>query len=169
MISIIKRNQQGMTLVEIVVAGAIIAAPTRASSTIILSMLHHTAGSTAPVTAATSIEDAAHRISKDGQMAQNTDLLPDNPVNSITLSWTDPANSDNYAVSYVLVGNKLQRQETINLGTPTTQAVAISIDSIEFYQPLGTTDFFTAKITSSGNSASVNETREYHILLRASN
>lgn len=169
MISMLKRNQQGMTLVEIIVASAIIAALTGAFSTMIFSILHHTESSNAHVTAATSIEDAAHRISKDGQMAQKTDLLPDNPVNSITLSWTDPTNSDNYAVSYVLVGNKLQRQETINLGTPTTQAVAISIDSIEFYQPAGTTDFFTTKITSSGNSASVNETRKYHILLRASN
>ena len=168
MIKALMKNQKGMTFIEVIVVTAIIAAITGAFSSSIFGIFRHTESSNAHMTAASAIENAAHRISNDGQMAQNTDLIPGAAaVSSITLYWTDPISSDSYEIYYFLAANNIQRRESVNSIEQNTQTVARYITSIGFYQEAGDERLFTVTITSSGSSPRVNETREYHILLRA--
>jgi len=168
MIKSLIRSQKGMTFVEVIVVTAIIAAITGAFSSSIFGIFQHTESSNAHMTAASGIENAAHRISNDGQMAQTTDLVPGDPaVSSITLDWTDPVSSDSYEIYYFLANDNLQRRESVNGIEQNTQTIAKYITSIGFYQEAGDEQFFTVTITSSGASPRVSKTKEYHVLLRA--
>jgi len=168
MIKMLKGNQMGMTLIEVLVVTAVVGMLTGAFSLSIFGILHHTASSNAHMTAATNIEQAGRWISNDGQMAQNTDLTPGAaPVSTITLSWTDPVNGNFYEIYYFLSGEKLQRQESINSAVQETRTVARYVTSISFSQPADDDRLFTVTISSSGGSPKVSETREYHVTLRA--
>jgi len=170
MINRLKGNQKGMTLIELVVATAIVGLLTSAFSAITFDFFHHTARSNAHMTASSGMDSAARWISNDGQMAQNTDLTPGaEAVSSLNLSWTDPVNGDTYEIDYFLSGEELIRQESINSVVQSTKIVARYVTDIGFYQPADTEQLFTVTLTSSGGgtTVTVSETREYHVTLRA--
>ena len=168
MIKMLKENQKGMTLIEVLVVTAIVGALTGVLSSTTFSLFHHTASSNAHMTAATSMESAARWINNDGQMAQNTDLTPGaGAVTSINLSWTDPVTGDYFEIDYFLSGEELKRQESINGIAQDNRTAARYVTNIGFSQPAGDDRLFTMTITSSGGSPRVSETREYHVTLRA--
>ena len=168
MIKILRGNQKGMALIEVVVGAALVGMLISAFSTSIFSFLRHNEGSNAHMTAACGTETATSWISNDGQMAQNTDLTPGaEAVSSLNLSWTDPVNGDFYEIGYFLSGEELQRQESISSVVQGTRTVARYVTNIGFSQPTGNERLFTVVITSSGGSPRVSETREYHVTLRA--
>jgi len=169
MIKLLRGNQKGMTFIEVIVVTALIGTLTGAFSASIFGIFRHTANSNARVTAACGTEEAAHWISRDGQMAQITDLTPGAvPVSTVMFSWTDPDNGDAYEIDYFLSAENLRRKETVNAGPPSERTVARNISSIEFSQPAGDDRLFTANITASGGGhQALSETREYHVLLRA--
>jgi len=169
MIKLLKGNQKGITLVEVIVATALIGMLTGAFSASIFSIFRHTASSNAHTTAATSTEEAGYWISRDGQMAQSTDLTPGAaPVGTMQLIWTDPDSGDAYDIDYFLSGENLRRMETINSVEQGTRTVARHIIGIEFSQPPGDDRLFTANVTASGGGhQALSETREYHVTLRA--
>jgi len=168
MIKILRGNQKGMTLIEVVMVTAIVGILTGAFSSAIFSFLHHTESSNAHMTAACGIETAARCISNDGQMAQNPDLTPGAAaVNSLNLSWTDPVNGDFYEIDYFLSGEELRREYSLNSVVQDTRTIARYVSSVGFCQPAGNQHLFTVTITSSGGSPRVSETREYHVTLRA--
>ena len=168
MIKILKGNQKGMALIEVLMVTAIAGILTGAFSSAIFSLIHHTESSNSHMTAACSIETAARCISNDGQMAQNTDLTPGAAaVNSLNLSWTDPVNGDFYEINYFLSGEELRREYSLNSVVQDTRTIARYVSSLKFCQPAGNERLFTVTITSSGGSPRVSETREYHVTLRA--
>jgi len=182
MIGMLRKNQKGITLIEVVVSTAIAAALIGAFVTITFSIFRHTESSNAHMAAATNTENAAHLIIKDGQMAQTTDLIPGAaPVNTVRLSWIDPVYKEHkpyenheivsvnlHAIVYSLSGNNLQRSESVNGGAPAVRTVARYMTSVGFSQPADVTRLFKVSLTSSGgNPQRVSEMREYDVTLRA--
>ena len=166
MIRRLKSDQEGFTLIEILVVTAVSALIVGALSASIFSYFRHTESSNAHVTAATNIEEAARWISYDGQMAQSTDLTGE-AVSSMNLTWIDPVNGDSHQTKYFLSGNELRRQEWIKYIDQGTRTVARHVDNINFCQPTSEENLFKVMITSSGGSPRVSETREYYVTLRA--
>ena len=169
MIRVLKGNQKGMTLIEVLVVAALVGILSGAFSTSIFSIFRHNATSNARVTAACGTEEAAYWVSRDGQMSQTTDLVPGGPpVSTVTFSWTEPDTGDAYDIDYFLSGEDLRRRETVNADPPSERTVARNILGIEFSQPASDDRLFTANITASGGGhLDLNETREYHVVLRA--
>lgn len=157
-----------MTLLEMMVALAIVAGLTVGLGSITYSVLHHTKNNNAHVTAASNTEQAARSIAEDGQMAQTTDLIAGAaPVSSVTLNWIDPVNGDSHVVVYSLSGNNLQRSDSLNGGAPTVSTVARHVVSVGFYQPANNARLIEVTFTAAGISTSVNEVRKYYVMLRA--
>jgi prepilin-type N-terminal cleavage/methylation domain-containing protein len=103
------RNQQGITLVELVIAlviGAIIAG---ATGTGVYQIWANDAHSKAHMTAIKQVENALHYISRDIQMAQviQTDSLAAEEV--LRLTWVDWDDNITYQVSYTLSSGNLKR------------------------------------------------------------
>lgn len=168
MIKLLKENKRGMTLLEVVVATAIVAVLTTALGQSFFAVLRNSESNNGHMLAATGIQNAAHRLGSDGQMAQNTDLVPGAAaVASLNLNWIDPVTGDSYEVDYFLSGNELRRRESMNGEEQNTRTVARFITGILFSQPLGDERLFTVSIASSGGSVRVRETRKYHVTLRA--
>ena len=168
MIKILRGNQKGMVLIEMVMVTAIVGVLTGAFGSVIFSLVTHTESSNSHMTAACGMEAAARCISNDGQMAQNTDLTPGAAaVSSLNLSWTDPINGDFYEINYFLSGEELRREYSLNSVIEDTRTTARYVSSVGFCQPAGNERLFTVTITSSGGSPRVSETREYHVTLRA--
>ncbi|MDD5095689.1 MAG: type II secretion system protein [Dehalococcoidia bacterium] len=168
MIKKLCQNQKGMTLLELLMVIALVGVLSIALGSISYSVIYRTEGNSAHVAAASGIENAASRIARDGQSAQNTNLVPGAAaVSSITLNWMDPITGDFHAVLYFLSGSDLRRRESINSVVQTETTVTKYFTGAGFSQPVNETRLFKVTLTSSGGSPTVNETREYHVTLRA--
>ena len=148
------RDQKGLTLIELLVALAISGMLLTGLVAAIFQVIRHTDSNNTTITAVNQIEKAGRWIAGDAQMAQSTNLHPDEPaVDTLTLYWTDwtdwgdgyakPDDFKDYSFTYSLSGTELQRKDNYN-GTTTT--VARFISDVEFSLSGG---IITAKITSS--------------------
>ena len=168
MIKKLSQNQKGMTLLELMVVIALVGLLTIALASISYSVIYRTQGNSAHVAAASGMESAVRWITNDGQRSQNTSLIPGaGVVSNLTLSWMDPVSGDSYEIYYFLSGNDLRRRESINSVMQTERTVAKYMTAVGFSQPLNETRLFKVSLASSGGSPRVNETREYHVTLRA--
>ncbi|MDD5093957.1 MAG: type II secretion system protein [Dehalococcoidia bacterium] len=156
----LKENQQGFTLVELLVAVAILGAIGSAMFGVIFGIMRSTEDNNGRVEALTGIEYAAHQIAVDGMSADPDDSIISD--HSVTLGWTAPATEGGatYQIVYSLSGTDLQRQSNV---TPFLKTVAQDVSDITFTE---STAGFKMSITSSGGASRISETREYDITLR---
>jgi prepilin-type N-terminal cleavage/methylation domain-containing protein len=123
----IKQGEKGMTLIELLVATAIMAMIIGVIGLAIYQFLSVTERSNSDLSALHGVENAARWISRDGQMAEATDLVPGAPhVDSVRLNWTDGYGAL-HSSAYSLSGTELERNYD---GTVIT--VARHISAIEF-------------------------------------
>ena len=116
-----------MTLIELLVATAIMAMIMGVIGSAIYQFFSITERGNTDLSALHDVENAARWISRDGQMAAATDLVPgDPPVDSIRLNWTDER-GELHSSTYSLSGTELERNYD---GTVIT--VARHISAIEF-------------------------------------
>ncbi len=168
MIKKLTKNQKGMTLLELLVVTALVGLLTTAFASISFSVISRTELNSAHVAAALGMESAVSWITNDGQMAQNTSLIPGaEAVSNLTLYWMDPTTGNSYTIFYFLSESNLLRRDSINSVVQNEKIVAKYITGVGFSQPVDETRLFKVSLTSSGGSPRVNETREYHVTLRA--
>ena len=123
-------NQSGFTIVDILIATAIVSLLVGPLLALVSASIRIPAQDTASLRTSHSMQSGASSLSKDLQMAAATDLVDAAPpVSSVTLSWTDEYNSTGtyHSTTYSLSGTDLRRNYD---GTITT--VARSISDIDF-------------------------------------
>jgi len=104
-----RKGQSGMTLVELMVASAIMAAILLGLTVATYMVVSATERGNDTASALRDVRNAAYWISNDAQMATSTDLVEGaEPVDSVTLEWTDSL-GDAHTCSYELSGTRLQR------------------------------------------------------------
>jgi len=175
-------RQKGFTLLELLVAAAILGTVSTALTGVTFSIFRNTDDNNGRVEAVTGIEVAIHQMAEDGMAAWPSLTLPIAEGSEIIeLTWIAPEGEslDNKqhrydARYYVPAGTTdLTRQYTDTadpLGTPevvkvTTEVLARDITGLRF-DPVEGENAFNVTITSSGGGARISESREYHITLR---
>jgi len=128
---LIHKNQKGLTLIEILIAVAIMATIAVAANGVIVQLVQSNRTSSHMV-AVRQVQQAGHRVSQDCIQAQNiTDSS--NVTGSggfpLTLKWTTWEGAEDYEVVYNLVNPsggvcQLERKETVGNNTPTIAVVA---------------------------------------------
>lgn len=106
------RDQKGMTLVEVLVGAALVAMLVMPTSLAIYHFISLSHQGNARLTALHNIQNAARIISRDGQMAESTDLVEGaEPVASLGLAWLDryAGVTEGHTASYRLTDNNLER------------------------------------------------------------
>ena len=158
-----QKGQKGTTLLELLVGVAIVAMIGTGLVALIDHEVRSTAAARACVTAADEIENAARWISKDGMMAESSNLVDSvQPVHNLDISWIERYDFANvpHNCAYFLSDNELCRDYD---GVVTT--VARHISGIKFSQ---TDNLLTVKISCTppwiGQSRTVEKT--YRIYLR---
>ena len=122
-----RSRQQGMTLVELIIATAITAVIVGGFSVAIYLIISTTERGNAEASALHNIQKAAYWISRDAQMARTTDLTDgETTVDELTLEWID-CDCNSHFSSYWLSGTELQRNYD-----DTVTIVAWDISSTEF-------------------------------------
>jgi len=149
------RNQQGITLVELLIAIGIAAIIAGAVTTVTYQIWANDAHAKAQMTAIKQVENALHYISRDIQMAQviQTDALAADEV--LRLTWVDWDNNT-YQVSYTLSDGNLTRDYSAGNHTIVAQDVtSFSVSPIPY-----SGDEVTVSITSTVEGAKpASETR----------
>ena len=128
-----RRGERGATLIELVVAIAIMALVSGAATAATFQVFRCTEGNSNRMTAVRQVQNAGYWVSRDVQMAQSitTDNLT--PPNLLVLGWVDDS-GNTYQVIYTLedmVGSefkKLERNQSINSAANITTLVAQCID-----------------------------------------
>ena len=124
----ILRSRRGYTLIEVMVALAIISLIGGGVSTATIQILKQGVRNGAYTTASQYTMNAVHWISRDAEMSQTvaTDGASGFPL---TLSWIDWGNSE-YRVVYTIEDDKLKRSYSVNGGEPSQTVVAEYINAI---------------------------------------
>ena len=107
-----KYGQRGMVLLEMVSALTITALLLGGAFALIFHEYNGTDLTKNTVTVANEVGNAARRISQDGMMAENTNLIDGAaPVNQLTLTWTEQYDFAYipHSSSYSLSGTELRR------------------------------------------------------------
>ena len=152
-------DERGVTLVEILLAAGIATMIIGVLGSSIFLFWRTTEQGNERYRALHDVQNAGFWITRDGQRAQSTSLIEGaDPVESMTLSWTDGGQS--HTVTYSLSGNSLQRNHD---GTITT--VARLISSVGF--SISAQRVITCAITSSPQGRwEVSEQTTYKVYLR---
>ena len=157
-------DQKGMTLVEVLVGGAIVALLVGVTAMAIFHFISLTHQSNTRLTALHNIQNAARIISRDGQMAESTDLVEGaEPVAGLSLTWIDryAGANEGHTASYRLDDNKLERTYD---GVPAI--IARYISSVAFSKDEGV---ITMTIASQApGSPRAHQEKTYNISLRPS-
>ncbi|MEA3442623.1 MAG: prepilin-type N-terminal cleavage/methylation domain-containing protein [Chloroflexota bacterium] len=126
---LIKANQRGFTLIEILVAIVVGGMVVAAASTVVMQILQ-SSRSSSQMTALRQVQTAGYWVSHDALQAQEM-----NTNDFLYIKWTDWDDGDIHEIEYSLVGSgtlkHLQRQEIINddADHPTITIVARYVDS----------------------------------------
>jgi len=169
-----KYGEKGFTLLETVIAIALIAVATGSAGAAIFQVFRGTERNNDYITAVRQVHNAGYWISRDTQMAQSVTTEPD----FLTLSWTEDATGDPiyHSVTYSFEDltdgiGKLKRSHVSSAGADEETLVAQYI----YYDPNDVDDtskasyeqpVLTVQLTTIFEEA--RETREYRITHRAS-
>ena len=172
-----KLGEKGFTLIELVIAIAIIVVATGSASAAIFQIFKNTQRNSNHMTAVHQVHNAGYWISRDTQMAQSVTADGLTPPEFLILSWTEDSSGDNYQVVYTLEDipgsalKKLQRDHSINGGANELTLVAQYIDpASEKTKSEFTNGVLTLTITATVSTASPSgsETRVYRVVPRPS-
>jgi prepilin-type N-terminal cleavage/methylation domain-containing protein len=124
----ILRSRRGFTLIEVILALAIISFIGAGVSTATIQILKQGVRNGYYITASQNTMNAIHWISRDAEMSQTveTDGASGFPL---TLSWIDWGSAD-YEVVYSIEGDKLKRSYSVNGSAPSQAVVAEYVNSI---------------------------------------
>lgn len=151
------RRQGGFTLVEILIALGIAALITSALGTAIFQILDRTAKGGETVRALNDIQNAGQWLYLDGERAETTDLIEnDPPVSSMVLNWVTDGVS--HTATYTISGTELERDHN---GVVTT--VARYVSNVDFSI---SNRLITVNMTSTPGSTGVSKDITYNIWLR---
>jgi len=180
-------DQRGVTLIETLLAVAVIGLVVPVLSTSVLQMSRQTVNNSTRVTALMPLESAGRLLGEDIPLAQETDLAdPTSGTSMLTLEWTDWSDDSQYntysegdatytrrQVTYSLSGSNLERQNRLcddwtlatqtcdGSWTTTTTIAAREVESIQFSR---SGDLFTINIASDPRGAvGPREQRTYEI------
>ena len=151
------RRQDGFTLVEILVALGIAALITSVIGTAIFQILDRSARGGETVRALNDIQNAGQWLYLDGERAETTDLIEnDPPVNSMILNWV--ADGQSHTATYTISGTELERDHN---GTVTTVARYVSNAEFSISNRL-----ITVSLTSTPGSTGASKDITYNVWLR---
>jgi prepilin-type N-terminal cleavage/methylation domain-containing protein len=165
----LKKDQNGFTLIEVLIAIAITGLITWGITMTIFQVFDINTRSTNRMSAITQLENAGLWVSQDVQMAQ-TVTPSESSGFPLTLTWNDWDTGASHVVNYTLPleDKKLWREHYIDLVLNSTKMVAEYINSdpakTSFVEdPEGDAYIFTITATVGGES----ETRVYKVTPRA--
>ena len=151
------RRQDGFTLVEVLIALGIAALITSTIGTAIFQILDRSARGGETVRALNDIQNAGQWLYLDGERAETTDLVENDPsVASMVLSWV--ADGQSHTVSYSITGTELVRDHN---GVVTTVARYVSNADFSISNRL-----ITVNLTSTPGSTGASKDITYSIWLR---
>jgi len=172
-----KRGEKGYTLVELVLAMAIMVVISGAAMAATFQVCRGTEGRNNHITAVRQVHNAGYWISRDAQMAQSTTADNLTPPNFLVLNWTewDQANDPIYhSVTYFFEDltdgiGKLKRYHWSSVGTNRHTLIAKYIyynsgdseetSNVEYQSPE-----LTVRLTAIFEE--VRESREYRVIHR---
>ncbi len=167
-----KRSERGFTLIELIVATAIVALIANAAGMGIFQVITGTERSNNHMTAVRQVQNAGYWISQDTLIAQSI-VTDDDPETSelefITLKWTNWENGDVHKIVYTLEDmpgglKKLKRQYLIydaggvEIGNMMTFVAECIVGSASFSEQDG-----VWKLSIEARSGAETETREYEV------
>jgi prepilin-type N-terminal cleavage/methylation domain-containing protein len=121
------RGQRGFTLLEVVLGAAIVCVLGAGIPVAIAQVAHTNTRNTSYMVATRELENAAHWLNRDVQMAQK--VTPQGAYGfPLEVKWVDWDNS-RHQVTYVIEDGQLQRQHSENGGAATTLNVAQYLDT----------------------------------------
>ena len=162
------KSQRGFTLLEIVIALAIVGGLASGVVMTITQVFTTNIRDSLRMTAVQNAQSALYWLSRDAQMAQTVETggtcgFP------LQLEWVEWETNDTYVVYYALVNEELQRGVSINGGETTERTVATHIDIAEdktFCSFSGRVLNVSLTASASHGSYTASETRKVEILAR---
>ncbi len=128
-IRLFRKDQRGITLIEMLVSVTIAGIISLGATIANAQIMNQTATNNDFTTASRQTLNALYWISRDAQMAQDISEVDGFPATSnLTLTWTGWNNTD-YEVVYSLVDGRLKRYYTIGDGNPSVTLIAEDINS----------------------------------------
>lgn len=165
-LGVLKKNQGGFTLIEVIVAIVITSIVGVGVTMAISQVFNVNALSNNRITAVKQLENAIYWLNRDAQMAQIVQPNGDAgfPLN---LSWVEWDNTT-HQVSYTLEDSELHRNHSINGSEPIQNVVATHINSdVDMTNCQFVDGVFTFKVTASVSGfRSINETHIAQVIPR---
>ena len=166
----VHKDQRGFTLVELLVAIAIVGIITLGITMTISQIWTINIGASNHMIAVRQVQQAGKEVSKDTLQAQNVTCGGSNGF-SLTLAWEDSEGTANDVTYTVAEDNRLQRSHSIDAGVPTVTYVAQYIDPGETSCDCNCVDCvcddlvltFTVTATVGSGPQGASETRVYEI------
>ena len=156
----ILKRERGFTLVEILLAMGITALVTGVLGTAIFQIFDRSASGQDTLRALNDIQDAGQWIYIDGEKAETSDLVNnDPPVSAMTLSWSTEGTP--HTAIYSLTGSELIRDHN---GVQTTVARYLSGADFSIID-----DLITINLTSSPGNGGISKDVTYNVWVRPYN
>ena len=164
----LKKDQRGITMVEMVIAFALTGIVTASIIIATLQVININTSTSNRMTAVSQVQQAGKLVSEDILEAQSVNAGVSSGF-PLTLTWTEcePPHEE-HEVTYTLEDGELYRSESVNGGDPTVTRVAEYIDPDQTncaplgVLPAGQVLTFTVTATVGGQS----ETRVYEVTPR---
>jgi prepilin-type N-terminal cleavage/methylation domain-containing protein len=169
----INRNQLGFTLMEMAIAMLISGIICGSVTATLFQVFDSSSRTSTHMTAVRQVRSAGYWVSHDVLMAQDVVIAnesvddPDGSRFPFTLTWSDWTENKVHTVTYSIVGDELQRADSINSGPATVGVIAEFIDPANTgCHYTGGTFAFTVTSTVGAGSAAQTETRTYEVVPR---
>ena len=165
---LISENQQGFTLVELLIAISISSIMAIGAIIGISQIFNGSARTSNHTEAINQVQNAGYWFTHDAQMAQEVDLSEDEGAFPVNLTWTEWDGTTN-VVTYVIVDNNLTRvlyQDGVNIGNMVVTPILDPDRTSCVWDDDGGTLIFTVTVTSGNDSQTINEIREYKVTPR---
>ncbi len=169
-LSLINKNQRGLTLLSMMIALAISGLIMTAATLTTFQVINGSSRTSNHMVALRQVQNAGYWISYDVQMSQGVEpaAAPDQDGLPLTLTWSEYASGIQHQIVYELVGNALIRSYSIDGGPPTESTVAEFIVSGTNCEYGGGVLTFTVVSTVGAGSQEITATGIYEIIPRPS-